>query len=153
RRTQAGGGTMARLTPLTADEMTDEQREVAEAIIGGPRGGLRGPFEAWLRSPVLADRAQRLGEYCRFNTSLAPHLSELAILLTGRHWSAQYEFFAHARMARQAGLPDDTIEAIRTGARPSSLRDAHEEAIYDLVTEYLARHRVSDATYRQAVDV
>ncbi|MCK9486347.1 MAG: carboxymuconolactone decarboxylase family protein [Dehalococcoidia bacterium] len=143
---------MARLTPLTTDQMTDEQRQVAEAIIGGPRGGLRGPFEAWLRSPVLADRAQRLGEYCRYNTSLAPHLSELAILLTGKHWSSQYEFFAHARLARQAGLPDDTIEAIRTGQRPA-LRDAQEEAVYDLVTEYLARHRVGDETYRQAVDV
>lgn len=143
---------MARLSPLALDEMTPEQREVAEAIAAGPRGGLRGPFEAWLRSPVLADRAQRLGEFCRFNSSLAPHLSELAILLTGKHWAAQYEFFAHARLARQAGLPDDTIEAIRTGARPT-LRDDHEQAVYDLVTEYLATHRVSDATYERAIEV
>lgn len=143
---------MARLTPLTPDQMTDEQREVAQAIIGGPRGGLRGPFEAWLRSPVLADRAQRLGEFCRFNSSLAPHLSELAILLTGKHWSSQYEFFAHSRLGRQAGLPDETIEAIRTGQHPA-LRDASEEAIYELVTEYLARHRVSDATFERTRDV
>lgn len=143
---------MPRLTPLPVDQMTPEQREVAEAIASGPRGGIRGPFEAWLRSPVLADRAQKLGEYCRFNSSLPPHLSEMAIILTGKHWSSQYEFWAHAAMARQAGLPETTIEAIRTGAKPA-LRDDAERAVYDLVTEYLARHRVSDATYRKAVDV
>ena len=142
---------MGRLTPLTEDQMTEEQREVARAIASGPRGGLRGPFDPWLRSPVLADRAQRLGEFCRFNSSLAPHLAELAILLTGKHWSAQYEFFAHARLARHAGLPDDTIEAVRTGRRPS-FRDAQEEVIYDVVTEYLGRHRLTDATYQRAID-
>ncbi len=141
---------MARLTPLTEDQMTDEQREVAAAIASGPRGGLRGPFDPWLRSPVLADRAQRLGEFCRFNSSLAPHLSELAILLTGKHWHSQYEFFAHARLARQAGLPDETIEAVRTGRHPT-LRDEQEEVIYDLVTEYLARHRVGEQTYKRAL--
>jgi len=132
--------------------MTPEQREVAEAIASGPRGGIRGPFEAWLRSPELADRAQKLGEYCRFNSSLPRHLSEMAIILTGKHWSSQYEFWAHARMAREAGLPEATIEAIRTGATPA-LRDDAEHVVYDLVTEYLRRHRVADATYARAVEV
>ena len=141
---------MSRLAPLPLEEMTPEQRKVAEGIIAGPRGGMRGPFESLLRAPELADHAQRLGAYCRYNTSLAPHLSELAILLTGRHWSAQYEFYAHARLARQAGLPDETIEAIRTGRRPA-FRDDLEEVIYDLVTTYLARHRVPDDLYQRAV--
>ncbi|MEX1022892.1 MAG: carboxymuconolactone decarboxylase family protein [Dehalococcoidia bacterium] len=142
---------MGRLEPLDMEQMTAEQRSTAEAIIAGPRGGLRGPFEPWLRSPILADRAQRLGEFCRFNTGLPPHLSELAIIITGRHWAAQYEFWAHARMAREAGLPEDTIEAIRTGREPA-FRDDSERAIYTLVTEYFETHRVSDGTYRQAVD-
>jgi 4-carboxymuconolactone decarboxylase len=143
---------MSRLTPLPMDQMTPEQREVAEAIASGPRGGIRGPFEAWLRSPVLADRAQKLGEYCRFNSSLPPHLSEMAIILTGKHWSSQYEFWAHAEMARKAGLPEETIEAIRTGATPEFRNDG-EQVVYELVTEYLRRHRVSDATYARAVEV
>lgn len=143
---------MSRLTPLTMDQMTPEQQVVAEAIASGPRGGIRGPFEAWLRSPALADRAQKLGEYCRFNSSLPSHLSEMAIILTGKHWSSQYEFWAHAEMARKAGLPEATIDAIRTGVKPA-LRDDGERAVYDLVTEYLQRHRVSDATYTRAVEV
>lgn len=141
---------MPRLTPLPLEEMTPEQRVVAEKILVGPRGGIRGPFEAWLRSPELADRAQALGEFCRFNTSLAPHLSELAIILTGKHWSSQYEFFAHARLARQAGLPEETIEAVRTGQQPT-FRDEEEAAVHAFVTEYLAKHRVSDATYQRAL--
>ena len=59
---------MSRLAPLDLNNLTPEQKEVADAIRSGPRGGLRGPFEAWLRSPGLADRAQKLGEYCRFGS-------------------------------------------------------------------------------------
>lgn len=141
---------MARLEPLDLAKLTPEQKEVADAIMSGPRGGLRGPFEAWLRSPVLADRAQKVGEYCRFSTSLPKHLSEFAIILTGKHWKAQFEFFAHARMALEAGLPRETVEAVRTGAAPT-FRDDAEQAVYTFVTEYFATNRVSDATYQQAL--
>jgi 4-carboxymuconolactone decarboxylase len=141
-----------RLAPLDLAELTPEQRSVADAILSGPRGGLRGPFEPWLRSPTLADRAQKLGEYCRFGNSLDKDLSELAILLTGKHFRAQFEFWAHARLAREAGLPDDIIEAVRKGKTPRFRRDT-ERAIYDLVTEYFATNRVSNATYKRAIEV
>lgn len=141
---------MSRLAPLDLAHLTPEQQVVADAIMSGPRGGLRGPFEAWLRSPVLADRAQQVGEYCRFNSSLPKHLSEFAIILTGKHWKAQYEFFAHARMAVEAGLPREMVEAVRTGTTPA-FRDDPERAIYTFVTEYFATNRVSDATYQQAL--
>jgi 4-carboxymuconolactone decarboxylase len=141
---------MPRLAPLDLKHLTPEQNEVAESIIAGPRGGLRGPFEAWLRSPLLADRAQRLGEYCRFHNSLPRDLSELAILLTGKHWKAQFEFWAHARLAREAGLADDIIEAIRTGQPPPFHREA-ETVVYDFVTEYFETNRVSDANYQRAI--
>lgn len=143
---------MARLAPLDLANLTPEQKEVADAIMAGPRGGLRGPFEAWLRSPVLADRAQRLGEFSRFHTSLPKHLVEFAIILTGKHWKAQFEFFAHARLAVEAGLPRETVEAVRTGERPV-FRDAAERAVYAFVTEYFATNRVSDSTYQQALAV
>jgi len=141
---------VSRLAPLDLARLTPEQQEVADAIMSGPRGGLRGPFEAWLRAPALADRAQKVGEYCRFNTSLPKHLSEFAIILTGKHWKAQYEFFAHARMAIEAGLPRETVEAVRTGTSPA-FRDEAERAVYTFVTEYFATHRVSDETYARAL--
>jgi 4-carboxymuconolactone decarboxylase len=142
---------MPRLQPIDLDALTPEQRAVADAIIFGPRGGLRGPFEAWLRSPGMAQPAQELGAYCRFGSSLPAHLSELAILLTGKHWKAQFEFWAHSRLATAAGLAPEVIEAIRTGQRPA-LDDPAAQTIYDFVTEYFATSRVTDATYRRAVD-
>ena len=141
---------MPRLAPLDLKNLTPEQNEVAESIIAGPRGGLRGPFEAWLRSPLLADRAERLGEYCRFHNSLPRDLSELAIILTGKHWKAQFEFWAHARLAREAGLSPDIIEAIRTGEQPPFTREP-ERIVYDFVTEYFVTNRVSDTNYQRAI--
>jgi len=143
---------VARLAPLELDDMTPEQRSIAEAILSGPRGRLRGPFPAWLRSPELADPAQKLGAYCRFGSSLAPNLSELAIIITGKRWTAQYEFWAHATLARQAGVSDEVIEAVRVGAVPV-FNDPAEQLVYDFVTEYLASNRISDATYERALGV
>lgn len=141
---------MPRLAPIDFDTLTPEQKRIAGEIQSGPRGGMRGPFEAWLRAPGLADHAQKVGAYCRFGTSLAADVSELAIILAGKHWRSQFEFWAHARLARTAGLPDDIIEAVRTGARPEFTRDDYR-IVYDLVTEYFATQRLSDDTYTRAL--
>lgn len=141
---------MTRLPPLDLEQLTPEQQAVADAIRSGPRGGLRGPFEAWLRSPGLAQPAQQTGAYCRFGTELTGDARELAILLTGKHWKAQFEFWAHARIARDEGLPEAVIEAIRTGKTPT-LDRPDLQLIYDVVTEYFATHRLSQATYGRAL--
>lgn len=140
-----------RLPPLDINKLSPEQKAAAEGIIKGPRGGLRGPFEPWLRSPALADRAQKLGEYCRFNNSLPKDLSELAILLVGRRFKAQYEFYAHARLAKEAGLAPEIVEAVRTYQSPPFKREV-ERVVYDFVSEYLATNRVSDVNYKRATD-
>jgi 4-carboxymuconolactone decarboxylase len=141
---------MSRLAPLDLNNLTPEQKKVADAIVSGPRGGLRGPFEAWLRAPELAQRAQLLGEYCRFGTTLSKDLSELTILITGKHWKAQFEFWAHTRLGREAGLDEAIIEAIRIGQEPS-FRSDRERLLYEFVTEYLRTNRVSGETYGRAL--
>jgi len=148
---QKRGNAMSRLAPLDLNKLDPEQKKVADAIMSGPRGGLRGPFEPWLRSPILADRAQKLGEYCRFHNSLPRDLSELAICLVGRHFKAQFEFYAHARLAKEAGLAEDIIEAVRLRATPPFKRDV-EKVVYDFVTEYLETNRVAPANYKRAID-
>ncbi len=135
-----------RLPPLARQRMTARQREVAEAIAGGPRGGLRGPFQAWLRSPELADRFQRVGEYVRFQSSIPPALNELAILVTAREWTAQFEWHAHHALAMKAGLPPAIAEAIARGERPEGM-DADQNAIYEFAVELHRDRSVSDATY------
>src|SRR5271165_3042023 len=93
-----------RFPPLAPEAMTPAQREVAEAIAAGPRGSLRGPFQTWLRSPKLAARLEKVGEYVRFSSTVPRRLNELAILITARAWTAQFEWWAHHRMAMEAGL-------------------------------------------------
>ncbi len=142
---------MPRISMLRPEEMTDEQARVAKEIAAGPRGGVRGPFQAWLRSPELADRAQKLGAFVRFETSFEPRLSELAILITARHWRADYEWYAHAPIARKAGLGAGVIDAIRTGGRPD-FENQDEEIIHNFLTEVYRTNRVGEETYGAVIE-
>lgn len=140
-----------RLKELTTETMTPEQRRVAGAIQAGPRGaGLRGPFNALLRSPELCDYVQKVGEYVRFKTSLPARLNELAIIIAGRRWSAQYEFYAHRRLALQAGLRAEIADAVAEGRRPEGMQD-DETIVYDFATELLNSGHVSDTNYQHAL--
>lgn len=134
-----------RLPELTG--MTDEQRRVADAIQAGPRGVVQGPLLAWLHSPALAERAQALGAFCRYGTSLPPRLSELAILTTGAHWQAGFEWHVHAPLALAAGLDPAAVEALRTGGTPHF--DAEDEqAVWRFAHHLLRDREVPEATYR-----
>jgi len=140
-----------RFKPLTPETMSPEQREVADRIMAGPRKGMRGPFSALLRSPDLADAAQKLGEYVRFKSSIPPRLNELAILLTARHWTAQYEWYAHRRLAMQAGVNPEIADAIAEGKRPAAL-GPEETIVYNFCYELLETGQVSDTNYKAVVD-
>ena len=95
---------MSRLPDLDPEKFSPEQKKVHEAVLAGPRGKVVGPIKVWLKNPGLAEHAQALGAYCRFNSSLPPRLSELAICITGSFWKANYEWFAHAPLAIKAGI-------------------------------------------------
>lgn len=143
---------MARIAQLTLEEMTPEQREVARDILATPRKGIGGPFNAWLRSPELADRAQKLGAFCRFGSSLPPRLSELAILLTARHWTAQYEWYAHEPAALEGGLAPAIIQAIRERRRPEGMA-TDEQVVHDVFSQLHADRRIADDLYARARDI
>lgn len=131
--------------------MAPAQRQAYEAIVAGPRGRVRGPFNALLRSPELADRAQKMGEYLRFGSSLPARLNEFAILVTARHWGSQFEWFAHHALALKAGLDPAVAAQLALGQRPSGMQD-DERAVHDFCTELHANKFVSDATYAAAVE-
>ena len=141
---------MARVPDLKPEEMTAEQKRLAQKI-AGPRGGVvRGPFAIWLRNTALVDKADELGNLLREGTSVPRRLSELAILVTARHWTAQYEWFAHERQAREVGIADAVIDAIRNRTRPR-FDKADEQVVYDLASELYENKAVSDKTYAAAV--
>jgi 4-carboxymuconolactone decarboxylase len=143
---------MPRLASFDSLKLTPRQKEVLEAIKAGPRGDVRGPFPAWIRSPELADRGQRLGEFVRYNTSFEPRLAELAIIICARYWTAQYEWYAHARLARQGGLSDAIIDAIAKRQEPAGMAD-DEAAVYAFCTELHRDKNVSEATFQRAKDL
>jgi 4-carboxymuconolactone decarboxylase len=138
--------TEPRFKPINDAEMTAEQRRVAEAIVAGPRGEVRGPFLPLLESPELCDRVQRLGEFVRYHNSLPEPLKELAILVTARHWTAQFEWHVHHGLALKAGLAPAICDAIAAGRRPERM-SAKETAVYEFCTELLETKQVSDKAF------
>jgi len=149
-----------KLIPL--ENLTPEQRALSDAIKSGPRaklptsgaskpGPLGGPFNVWLRSPGIGNLVQQLGEEIRFRSSLTGKLNELAILITARHWTSQYEWFAHHKLALAGGLNPAIAEDIARGRRPTGM-DADEALVYEFSRELHETQGVSDTTYQAVLE-
>lgn len=139
-----------RYPALDENALTPEQAQVYQAIKAGPRGVVEGPLRVWLQSPELANKAQELGAFCRYGTVLESRLSELAILVTGAHWKAGFEWAVHAAPAAKAGIAASVVEAVRRGEEPS-FDDAAERVVYRFATELHRTTNVSNTTYQEAV--
>ncbi len=139
-----------RFPDLRREEMSEAQKRVHDSLAGGPRGGVRGPFGALLRSPELADRVRELSDYLRFNTSLPARLNELAILITARFWEAEFEWFAHRPLALKGGLPESIANDLAQNRRPANMKP-DEELVYDFCTALHRQHFVDDALFKRAV--
>ncbi len=141
---------MPRLEALSNDEMTAAQSEVSAEAIAGRRGRAPAPMIAWLRNPELARRAQRLGELLRYDTTLPPRLSELAILVCGRHWTSHHEWTAHKRLALDAGLNPHVIADVAARRRPE-MADDEERLVHDIALCLLSTGRIPRALYDQGI--
>ena len=140
-----------RFKPLAYAEMTPAQKTMFEHVISGERRGAGGPFNVLLRSPEMGDLAQQFGASMRFHSSIPRKLNELAIIITARHWTSHYEWYAHRQAAQQAGLSQSIIDAVAAGRRPASM-PPDEEAVYNFCTELLTNKQVSDKTFQTARD-
>ena len=140
-----------RFPPLTWDTMTPAQRKMVEDLVAGPRSGADGPFNVLLRSPEMGNIAQQFGAATRFNPTMPRKLNEMAIIITARYWTAQYEWYAHKRAALQAGLNPAIVDAIQNGRRPAGMQK-DEDAVYTFCSELLNTKHVSDATFQTAKD-
>jgi 4-carboxymuconolactone decarboxylase len=138
---------VARIPLVGPDSLTPEQRQVYDRIVNGPRGRIVGPLRAILHNPELAEHWQQLGALVRYGTTVPARLKEIAILVTARRWNAEPEWQAHEGDARNAGVPDAVIEAIRQAAPPAFADDADRE-VYDFVRELQETGRVSEPVYR-----
>jgi 4-carboxymuconolactone decarboxylase len=139
-----------RFKPLAYDDMTAAQTMI-DHLLAGPRGGADGPFNVLLRSPEMGDLAQQFGAATRFSTSIPRKLNELAIIITARHWTSQFEWQAHHRAALQAGVSPAIADAIAAGKRPTGMQK-DEETVYNFCTEMLTTKQMSDATFAATKD-
>ena len=147
---------------LDPAQLSAEQSKLVKDLLSGPRGGgdsspeaarrilENGPFNAWARSPALGDRLQKVGEYIRYGSSIPLRLNEFAILITARHWTSQYEWFAHHSLAMKAGLSPKITEQLARNQRPEGMSE-DESAVYNFCTELHQQKNVSDASYQQAL--
>ena len=143
---------MSRLPRLDEATLTPEQKRVFDMIASGPRGTVVGPLRVWLQSPGLAEKAQALGQYARYDSVLPSHLSELVILVTARWWSSGFEWTHHAPIALSAGIPAPAVSAI-SQARAFQFEDPKMQAAFNMATELHRDRKVSDETYAAALNV
>jgi 4-carboxymuconolactone decarboxylase len=139
-----------RLPPLPQQQWDADQREAAEEVSRGPRGSLISPFVPLLRSPELMTHAQRMGEYLRYRSAIGLRLSELAILVTARHWSQQVEWAIHAPVALKVGIAPSTVAAIAEGRTPPDV-PPDDALVYEFCRELNENKGIADATWNAAV--
>jgi 4-carboxymuconolactone decarboxylase len=137
-----------RFLPLTVDQLNAYQKPLGEQIMKVSSVGLGGPYSPLLRSPVMGQRMFDLLYYLRWNSSVPLRLNEFAILIIGRQWRSQVEWFAHAPLAIKAGLAPEVVADLKAQKRPANMKP-DEAAVYDFVTELSTTHQVSDATFAQ----
>ncbi len=142
---------MNRLHSLEFSELNESQKSIYEHIDSGPRGGVAGPFLAWLRCPHFLEKLEKVSSHLRYGTSFPPRLSEFAILITARFWGAQYEWYAHAPIAIKAGLSEEIVESVRKDETPENMNE-EESALYNFCQQVHKNHFVSDDVYATALD-
>ncbi len=146
---QSSGTKPPRFPQITMEQLNDQQRPLGEQVMKISSVGLGGPYNLLLRSPVLGQRVFDLLHYLRWNTSVPLRLNEFAILITGRLWRSQVEWFAHAPLAIKAGLSPEIVADLKANKRPANMKP-DEAVVYDFVMELSTKHQVSDATFDRA---
>ncbi|MGO9595831.1 MAG: carboxymuconolactone decarboxylase family protein [Steroidobacteraceae bacterium] len=141
-----------RFSQLMMDQLTDQQKPIAEQIMKVSSVGIGGPYNPLLRSPVLGQRMFDLLHYLRWETSVPLKLNEFAILIIGRQWRSQVEWLAHAPLAIKAGLSPDIVAELKANKRPSNM-PPQESVVYDFITELTIQHAVSDETFNRAKEL
>ena len=139
----------ARFPALTLEQLNPYQKPLGEQIMKVSSIGLGGPYNPLLRSPVMGQRMFDLLYYLRWNSSVPLRLNEFAILIVGRQWRSQVEWYAHAPLAIRAGLSADVVADLKAQRRPANMQP-DEALVYDFVTELTTAHKVSDATFARA---
>ncbi len=151
-----------RLPLIRPDALTAEQQPLHADMRAGieanfrgftaidGNGALVGPWNPWLHEPRIGKAIWDLTKALSLSPLLPRPVREVAILVTGAHFRAAYELYAHVIAAEQRGLDDDTIATIVAGQRPPGL--TREQAVaYDVASVLVRGGVLPELSYRQAV--
>jgi 4-carboxymuconolactone decarboxylase len=143
---------LPRVPLLEPAQMSPEQKRIHDMIASGPRGQVRGPLAVWLHRPALAEPAQALGRYCRYETSLPPRLTEWAILILARHWRSEFEWWAHKSIALKAGVKEEMIDALCDG-KEVACTHPDEAVVLEFLNVLHIRRQIPQDLYDRIVHV
>jgi 4-carboxymuconolactone decarboxylase len=138
-----------RLPTIPPAQYSPEQKQAAAEFEAARKVPVFGPFEPLMYSPAVMSQARAMGDYLRYKSAIGNTLSELAILLTAREWTQDFEWSVHYPIALKAGIRQDVADAIAEGRRPAAL-SADEEIVYDYAMELLRNKQVSNPTFERA---
>ena len=141
-----------RFPQLTMENIPPTSRALAQEIVAISSVGLAGPYNIMLRSPIFAERMKRLLDYLRFETSLPNRLNEFAILIQGRIWTSQVEWYAHYPLALKAGLRASVADDLKANIRPRDMQP-DEALVYDVAMAMSTQHEISDDLFNYAKSV
>ncbi len=147
---------MSRIPYVRRDDLGPDGQQLWDSIVGGRGdqlvnmdGSLTGPFNAFVTAPTAGRRLSSLGAVLRFGTSIERRLSEVAIITVGARWRAEFEWWAHARMAREHGVPEAVVDAIGRGENPPFAAD-DERAVYAVAYQLSHSGRLDQYAYDAA---
>ncbi len=138
-----------RLPTIAPAQYNDEQKQAAAEFLTARKVPVFGPFEPLMHSPQVMSQARSMGDYLRYKSALGNTLSELAILVTAREWTQDYEWYVHHPIALKAGIKPEVADAIAEGRRPAGMSE-DEEIVYDYTTELARTKQVSNKTFERA---
>ena len=138
-----------RLPTIPPAQYSPEQKQAAAEFEAARKVPVFGPFEPLMYSPAVMSQARAMGDYLRYKSAIGNTLSELAILLTAREWTQDFEWSVHYPIALKAGIRQDIADAIAEGRRPATL-SADEAIVYDYAMELLKNKQVSNLTFERA---
>ena len=144
-----GAFAQERLPTIPPASYTPEQKQAAADFEAARKTPVFGPFEPLMHSPQVMSQARAMGDYLRYKSAIGTTLSELAILVTAREWSQDYEWTVHYPIALKSGIKAEIADAVGDGRRPAGMSD-DEEIVYEFTTELLRHKRVSDRTFARA---
>jgi 4-carboxymuconolactone decarboxylase len=142
---------LSRLQNLKYGDMSQDQKNLHDEILSGPRTQIAGPMHTWFLNPSYGSLIEKVGAFCRYETSIEPRLSELAIIIVARHWNANVEWFAHSKIAIKSGILQETVDAIQLNKRPNFKKE-DEALIFDITKSILDTKGLTDELFKRAED-